>query len=361
MVHRADRCSSVNYSDPKSVMVADGKNLWSKAYPCVLRKNPLDLPHWLLNESLPRTFISQRDVKALGHRTVYGPYKSDDFIQKTDGSTVPITWKNNLPHVDLNFGGPSVSNLRPSIDAINNFSIWHDDAFCECDCGLFWTASEKLLLHRQRGHFYDPKIKVFCPDCWVWKWKTAPHGKVRPVHLVPKRLWSVVDVDFKGPYPDSHFSNRYILWIIDQKSDWVEQYPVSSKDQCHEAFEKFLNQVVRSDEKRVRTVRSDNAPEFKGWNSNWQSTWQKHRITVIFSSPYSPWMNGKVERWNATSGSAIRWNLNNVDPLLWDFAAQYVCYIFNRLDRKTKKSPYFRRFGREPSTKHFKRFGCLCY
>ena len=254
MVHRADRCSSVNYSDPKSVMVADGKNLWSKAYPCVLRKNPLDLPHWLLNESLPRTFISQRDVKALGHRTVYGPYKSDDFIQKTDGSTVPITWKNNLPHVDLNFGGPSVSNLRPSIDAINNFSIWHDDAFCECDCGLFWTASEKLLLHRQRGHFYDPKIKVFCPDCWVWKWKTAPHGKVRPVHLVPKRLWSVVDVDFKGPYPDSHFSNRYILWIIDQKSDWVEQYPVSSKDQCHEAFEKFLNQVVRSDEKRDKST-----------------------------------------------------------------------------------------------------------
>jgi hypothetical protein len=165
MVHRADRCSSINYKDPKSVTVADGKNLWSNAYPCVLRGNSLDLPHWLLHEDLPRTFVSQREVKALGHRTVYEPFDKSDYIQKPDGSKVPLVWKNNLPHIDLNFSGPTVSSLRYSVDTITNFSIEHDDTICQCKCGLFWSAWDKLLLHRQRGHFHDPKIKVFCPDC----------------------------------------------------------------------------------------------------------------------------------------------------------------------------------------------------
>ena len=43
------------------------------------------------------------------------------------------------------------------------------------------------------------------------------------------------------------------------------------------------------------------------------------------------------------------------------FLSTVCCVVFNRLDRKNKKSPYFRRFGREPSLRHLRRFGCLAY
>ena len=54
----------------------------------------------------------------------------------------------------------------------------------KCSCGAFATFKEKLLEHRRRGHFHDPKVRFdhtfFCPDCALSKAKASSHSKIRP-------------------------------------------------------------------------------------------------------------------------------------------------------------------------------------
>ena len=48
-------------------------------------------------------------------------------------------------------------------------------------------------------------------------------------------------------------------------------------------------------------VRSDNGAEFRGADTGYRKLLKKHRITAVFTAPYSPNMNGLCERFNSTS------------------------------------------------------------
>ena len=69
---------------------------------------------------------------------------------------------------------------------------------------------------------------------------------------------------------------------------------------------------------------------------------EKLCVSEVHSVPYTPEMNGCVERFMRTLGEALRANLNGVDKRLYCYAAQYTAWTWNRTPRATySRSPEY--------------------
>ena len=132
------------------------------------------------------------------------------------------------------------------------------------------------------------------------------HRKIRPDQYKSTDRLQQVDWDFKGPFVESMFKNRYLLTCVDVHDGcpWVEVYPTSTRDECGSRLLRYGREVgVPS------RIRSDNGLEFKGDKSSWVKARNELRTSsgeyplLLYSVPYEPAMNGKVERFNGTIGS----------------------------------------------------------
>jgi hypothetical protein len=239
----------------------------------------------------------------------------------------------------------------------------HPDPPVEFKVSHFWKGkptSEKRLWHQRIGHMSVDGLGCDgCEACDIGKAQRTGHSKQRDVKYSAKDWLDCVDWDFKGPItPVSFMRMKWLLNAVDQHTSWLSCYPCASKKDAAQCLEKFISLLGRP--KRVRT---DNDPIFKGENSGWRQLLRKFDpcIFPLYSAPYHPQMNGKIERFNRTISNALRAMLYGVDSRFWDYAAEYFAYIYNRLDRKSgQKSPFYKKEGRDPSIKHLKRFGCLC-
>ena len=311
----------------------------------VFKDNNLNLARGLYHPDIgSNVLISVSQLDHAGYEVqLSGPGRR---IVDPQGFRNSVQLRNDMYYVDVKFEDEDISAVCELAEA--------QDAECQL------TKAEKFKMHERCGHFWtsDTRVKN-CPACDLAKGGSRGHAKHRPEYLVPTRFLEQVDFDFTGPYPKSQFDKLWLLSAMDAKTGWVENYPVGSKADCANALELFIAQVGL-----MERVRSDNAPEFKGPNCRWRKVCakQKPAVVVTFSSPYCPQQNGRIERWNRTQCDAIRSNLYGVDPRVWCYCARFVAYLHNRLKtREGKPSPYCERWGREPSSRHWRKFGCLAY
>ena len=68
---------------------------------------------------------------------------------------------------------------------------------------------------------------------------------------------------------------------------------------------------------------------------------EKLGVADVHSVPYTPQMNGCVERFMRTLGEALRANLNGVDKRLYCYAAQYIAWSWNRATRSYSRAPEY--------------------
>eukprot|EP00392_Amoebophrya_sp_AT5.2_P003651 g3656.t1 len=193
----------------------------------------------------------------------------------------------------------------------------------------------------------------------LMKGKIPGHKSARPDVYKTEKFLDEVSWDFVGQYPESHAGNKWALNGIDEYTSWPFCYPCKAKSDCGQKLKRFFTEVGV-----CKRCHADNAAEFKGDRCEWRLVCaaQHPPALVDFSAPWTPQQNGKIERWNQTSQNAVRCIMFGVDPKFWDYAYKYVCYVFARIARKAgKPSPFFKRFGREASVKHLRRFGCLAY
>ncbi|WVZ84329.1 hypothetical protein U9M48_031372 [Paspalum notatum var. saurae] len=84
-----------------------------------------------------------------------------------------------------------------------------------------------------------------------------------------------------------------------------------------------------------------------------------------FSSPHTPPQNGVVERKNCTLVEMARTMLDEhrTPRRFWAEAVNTACYIANQIFLRAflGKTSYELRFGRQPSIKHLRAFGCRCF
>jgi hypothetical protein len=109
----------------------------------------------------------------------------------------------------------------------------------------------------------------------------------------------------------------------------------------------------------ICTEGTPHAREFKFPNAALVKYCNDKNIERRYSSPYEPRGNAVTERFNGIVTKGIATALEKGDIRLWDWCGAAVSYVYNRIGGEN--SPFYRRFGRLPSTRHWRKFGSLCY
>ncbi|WVZ93409.1 LOW QUALITY PROTEIN: hypothetical protein U9M48_039389, partial [Paspalum notatum var. saurae] len=203
-----------------------------------------------------------------------------------------------------------------------------------------------------------PKLKaekdLVCHPCRPGEMVAASHTLVMSSY--PGEL---LHMDTIGPARVALVSEkRYVLVVVDDFSRFSWVFFVESKI---EAFG-FVRDLVEN-HKAMRAIRSDNGGEFR--NSRFENFCRDLGLKHQFPSPYTPPQNGVVERKNRTLVEMARTMLDEhrIPRRFWAEAVNTVCYIANRIFLRAflGKTSYELRFGRQPSVKHLRAFGCRCF
>jgi len=154
-----------------------------------------------------------------------------------------------------------------------------------------------------------------------------------------------VNIDIKGPvHPMTTRGNQYILVITDVATRWVEAFPMPN--QLAETVAKYFVEGFVCRFGCPLEITTDRGTNFASdllaqVNSVLQVT---HRL----STPYSPWVNGCVERVNATVMQILS-HYTDSTPETWDDHLYFALYAYRTAQHSvTKTSSYQLMFGREP-------------
>jgi hypothetical protein len=124
-------------------------------------------------------------------------------------------------------------------------------------------------------------------------------------------------------------------------------------------FKSFLREFERRQETKIKAVHSDNGREYTP-----VAKFATGRgIAVHRSAPYAPQANGIAERANRTIFEVARATLvqSGLPNTFWAEAVSDAAAIHNRLPQAGGMSPFEKLYGRKPSVKKFRPFGCLAY
>ena len=108
---------------------------------------------------------------------------------------------------------------------------------------------------------------------------------------IPDRPFNKITIDLVTNCEMSTSDNRHILIIIDHLTRWPEAFPIPDKS-TDTIISTFINHYLPV-HMCPRYILSDNGTKCKSWLMN--QGLQQLSIDHIFSAPYHPQSNGKLE------------------------------------------------------------------
>ncbi|CAI7855772.1 unnamed protein product [Closterium sp. NIES-53] len=226
-----------------------------------------------------------------------------------------------------------------------------------------------LTLHRQMGHVALPILQQLvknemvagirvkgepdevlgCPTCMQAKFTRYPFSSSEATAKAP--LDEVV-MDVVGPLKLGAAGAEYFFTIVDVYTRMTWVYVLSKKSDVAETVKTdWLPMVERQQDRLVKAIRTDRGGEFL---SKEFSLWlKKNGIRHSLTMPYSPAMNGIVERANRTITETARGLLveARLPEYFWPDAVRSACVAKNRALTHVgadKWVPYVEWIGRKP-------------
>ncbi|WVZ93785.1 hypothetical protein U9M48_039740 [Paspalum notatum var. saurae] len=194
-----------------------------------------------------------------------------------------------------------------------------------------------------------PKLRaekdLVCHPCRHGKMVAASHIPVsRVMTSYPGEL---LHMDTVSPARVASVSGKwYVLVIVDDFSRFSWVFFMEFKNEAFGFVWDLVLRLRNESHKAMRAIRGDNGGEFE--------------ILVSKTS-----VNGVVERKNRTLVEMARTMLDEhrTPRRFWAEAVNMACYIANRIFLRAflGKTSYELRFGRQPSVKHLRAFGCRCF
>ncbi|KAJ9544193.1 LOW QUALITY PROTEIN: hypothetical protein OSB04_023900 [Centaurea solstitialis] len=248
--------------------------------------------------------------------------------------------RTNLYTIRLQHKLQSSSTCLITRSSLRQAVLWHKRL-----SHLNFRYIDKIVKHQLVSGI--PMIKIeqeeMCSGCEKGKMKRASHPP-KPEQGSKSPL-SLLHMDLCGP----------------MKYTWTKF--LKTKDETSSLIINFIKAVQVQLKRPVQTVRTDNGTEFK--NNVLKSFYNSLGINQTFSAARTPEQNGVVERRNRTLVEAARSMLaeSQLPQYLWAEAVNTTCYTQNRsiIHRRFGQTPYHILFGRVPSVRHFKVFGCKCF
>ncbi|WVZ80793.1 hypothetical protein U9M48_028244 [Paspalum notatum var. saurae] len=211
-----------------------------------------------------------------------------------------------------------------------------------------------------------PKLKaekdLVCHPCRHGKMVAASHTPVSQV--MTSYPGELLHMDTVGPTRVASVSGKwYMLVVVDDFSRFSWVFFMEFKDEAFGFVQDLVLRLRNESHKAMRAIRSDNGGEFR--NSRFENFCRdlglEHRV---FFSIY-PTANGVVERKNRTLVEMAQTMLDEhrTPRRFWAEAVNTACYIANRIFLRAflRKTSYELRFGRQPTVKYLRAFGCRCF
>ena len=173
--------------------------------------------------------------------------------------------------------------------------------YCLIKCQYYWKGMNK-------------DIRKYIANCILCRRDIA---KVQQYPLqmteIPDRLFDKIAIDLVTDCETSTSGNKHILTIIDHLTGWLEAFPIPDKS-TDTIVATLINQYL-SIHMCPRYILSDNGMEFKTNLMN--QVLQQLGIDRIFSAPYHPQSNGKLEVFHKYLKPMLK-KLCKKDPANWD-------------------------------------------
>ena len=130
---------------------------------------------------------------------------------------------------------------------------------------------------------------------------------------IPDRPFSKIAIDLVTECETSTSGSKHILTIIDHLTGWPEVFPIPDKS-ADMIVSTFINEYLPV-HMCPQYILSDNGMEFK--NNLMNQVLQQLGIDRIFSAPYHPQSNGKLEVFHKYLKPTLKM-LCERDPKNWD-------------------------------------------
>ena len=160
---------------------------------------------------------------------------------------------------------------------------------------------------------------------------------------IPDRPFDKIAINLVTNCETSTSGNKHILTIIDHLTGWPEAFPIPDK-YADTIVATFINEYLPV-YMCPRYILSDNGTEFK--NSLMDQVLQQLGIDRIFSAPYHPQSNGKLEVFHKYLKPNLK-KLCEKDPANWDkYLNQVLASYRITPNLATAESPFFLVYGRD--------------
>ena len=162
---------------------------------------------------------------------------------------------------------------------------------------------------------------------------------------IPDRPFDKIGIDLVTKYKTSYSGNKHILTIIDHHTGWPEAFLMPDKS-ADTIVSTIINQYLPV-HRCPRYILSDNGTEVK--NSLMDQILKQLGIEMIFSAPYHPQSNGKLEVFHKYLKPTLRKlcekDLSDQDKYINQVLASY------RVTPNLAKAetPFFLVYGRDPN------------
>ena len=193
-------------------------------------------------------------------------------------------------------------------------------------------------------------IKKYIANCVLYRRDKA---KVQQYLLqmteIPDRPFDKIAIDLVTDCKTSTSGNKHILTIIDHLTGWPEAFPIHDKS-ADTIVATLINHYLLV-HMCPRYILSDNGTEFK--NNLMDQVLQQLGIDRIFSAPYHPQSNGKLEVFHKYLKPTPK-KLCEKDPANWDkYINQVLASYRITPNLATAESPFFLVYARDPNLSHF--------
>ena len=192
----------------------------------------------------------------------------------------------------------------------------------------------------------DRDIRKYCRSCSVCQ-KTVPKGRLGPLPLGKMPIidtpFSRIAIDLIGPiHPPSENGNRFILTVVDYATRYPEAVPLKKID-TETVAEALVD--INSRVGVPREVLSDQGKQFT--SDLMKEVGRLLSIKQLTTTPYHPFCNGLVERFNGTLKAMLR-RVSEEQPRLWDRYIPSLLFAYREsVQESTGFSPFQLLYGRQ--------------
>ena len=163
---------------------------------------------------------------------------------------------------------------------------------------------------------------------------------------IPVCPFDKIAIDLVTKCETSSSGNKHILTIIDHLTGWPEAFPTPDKSADTIVSTFIINQYLPV-HMCPRYVLSDNGTEFK--NQLMDKVLQQLGTECIFSEPYHPQHNGKLEVFHKSLKPTLK-KLCEKDPTNWDKYINQVLASYRVMPNLSMaETPFFLIYGRDPN------------